>query len=102
MHKPLPSVVALARFSFTDAQLEHARELLSAETDWQTWIEHVELHGLSGFVNQHLEDHELPIPEQMHMPLKVLKMRHAGASNCLLYTSPSPRDKRQSRMPSSA
>ena len=24
------------------------------------------------------------------------------ASNCLLYTSPSPRDKRQSRMPSSA
>ena len=25
-----------------------------------------------------------------------------GGSNCLLYTSPSPRDKRQSRMPSSA
>ena len=25
-----------------------------------------------------------------------------GASSCLLYTSPSPRDKRQSRMPSSA
>ena len=25
-----------------------------------------------------------------------------GAKNCLLYTSPSPRDKRQSRMPSSA
>ena len=25
-----------------------------------------------------------------------------GASTCLLYTSPSPRDKRQSRMPSSA
>ena len=26
----------------------------------------------------------------------------AGAMHCLLYTSPSPRDKRQSRMPSSA
>ena len=26
----------------------------------------------------------------------------AGAQGCLLYTSPSPRDKRQSRMPSSA
>ena len=26
----------------------------------------------------------------------------AGVNNCLLYTSPSPRDKRQSRMPSSA
>ena len=25
-----------------------------------------------------------------------------GCYNCLLYTSPSPRDKRQSRMPSSA
>ena len=28
--------------------------------------------------------------------------RTAQAKNCLLYTSPSPRDKRQSRMPSSA
>ena len=27
---------------------------------------------------------------------------HAALSSCLLYTSPSPRDKRQSRMPSSA
>ena len=26
----------------------------------------------------------------------------AGVRGCLLYTSPSPRDKRQSRMPSSA
>ena len=30
-----------------------------------------------------------------------LVLRH-GANACLLYTSPSPRDKRQSRMPSSA
>ena len=29
-------------------------------------------------------------------------MKPAGAKGCLLYTSPSPRDKRQSRMPSSA
>ena len=27
---------------------------------------------------------------------------HVQTNNCLLYTSPSPRDKRQSRMPSSA
>ena len=27
---------------------------------------------------------------------------HAHGNSCLLYTSPSPRDKRQSRMPSSA
>ena len=28
--------------------------------------------------------------------------RGIGSGTCLLYTSPSPRDKRQSRMPSSA
>ena len=31
-----------------------------------------------------------------------LKGKYANTSRCLLYTSPSPRDKRQSRMPSSA
>ena len=30
------------------------------------------------------------------------KLKNAAVSDCLLYTSPSPRDKRQSRMPSSA
>ena len=30
------------------------------------------------------------------------KLGEAGLKHCLLYTSPSPRDKRQSRMPSSA
>ena len=30
------------------------------------------------------------------------ELSHAQATVCLLYTSPSPRDKRQSRMPSSA
>ena len=30
------------------------------------------------------------------------KRRGGGYKGCLLYTSPSPRDKRQSRMPSSA
>ena len=32
----------------------------------------------------------------------VVKKDSLEASGCLLYTSPSPRDKRQSRMPSSA
>ena len=34
--------------------------------------------------------------------LNVNLVKRAGGSICLLYTSPSPRDKRQSRMPSSA
>ena len=33
---------------------------------------------------------------------KLLFIHHGGFTDCLLYTSPSPRDKRQSRMPSSA
>ena len=40
-------------------------------------------------------------PEQRDaLLLELLTLEHAG--DCLLYTSPSPRDKRQSRMPSSA
>ena len=34
--------------------------------------------------------------------LLVQQLSEMGAADCLLYTSPSPRDKRQSRMPSSA
>ena len=34
--------------------------------------------------------------------IKSLKKQKLRLKDCLLYTSPSPRDKRQSRMPSSA
>ena len=34
--------------------------------------------------------------------IKVKNVEYEVISTCLLYTSPSPRDKRQSRMPSSA
>ena len=37
-----------------------------------------------------------------HDPVKTTGSYWPYASTCLLYTSPSPRDKRQSRMPSSA
>ena len=33
---------------------------------------------------------------------KIIKINYKLFKDCLLYTSPSPRDKRQSRMPSSA
>ena len=42
---------------------------------------------------------------EMHLRLTIdhtFTIRKAVAATCLLYTSPSPRDKRQSRMPSSA
>ena len=43
--------------------------------------------------------------ELMGRPLRINKAEprgSGGSRSCLLYTSPSPRDKRQSRMPSSA
>ena len=36
------------------------------------------------------------------MMSKILKVKNKEALNCLLYTSPSPRDRQKSRMPSSA
>ena len=36
------------------------------------------------------------------LPLPMLSVQDAVNENCLLYTSPSPRDMRRSRMPSSA
>jgi len=80
MHKPLPSVAALARFSFTQQELDYACEHLLAETDWQSWIDQIELHGLSGFVNKHVLDYDLPIPDALRTPLKALKARHTAAS----------------------
>ena len=47
------------------------------------------------------------IPETIRNTINELRAAHnfvftTGGIGCLLYTSPSPRDKRQSRMPSSA
>ena len=41
-------------------------------------------------------------PRPFYEALQVLLDDYASDVGCLLYTSPSPRDKRQSRMPSSA
>ena len=41
-----------------------------------------------------------PLPEDN--PRLRLALDKANAENCLLYTSPSPRDRQKSRMPSSA
>ena len=46
----------------------------------------------------------LVIGRSRGLPVRIVSYAALGGSNeaCLLYTSPSPRDKRQSRMPSSA
>ena len=46
---------------------------------------------------------ESELPESVGQPVLVISsLLLALVTGCLLYTSPSPRDKRQSRMPSSA
>ena len=45
---------------------------------------------------------EVPVPEHRHLRGVERRGCRRGYRRCLLYTSPSPRDKRQSRMPSSA
>ena len=47
------------------------------------------------------EEAMVPAPEPVGKE-QLLEHEQAGYQRCLLYTSPSPRDKRQSRMPSSA
>ena len=51
-----------------------------------------------------IETPELAIDRMAHPDTKIvsLTITEGGYNCCLLYTSPSPRDKRQSRMPSSA
>ena len=53
---------------------------LKAENDWQAWLDNVELHGVSGLANKHIDEHDLPIPTALRMQLKALKIRHTAAA----------------------
>ena len=63
-------------------------------------------------VNQIISDYDIPLSDlTMYRPLDQDKLKSTGTEVhylsyytkcCLLYTSPSPRDQRGSRMPSSA
>ena len=54
----------------------------------------------NSFIKKHLE--ECQNCQNEYRTFKAELSNSANRNNCLLYTSPSPRDKRQSRMPSSA
>ena len=45
---------------------------------------------------------QLPVERPVHQPWPTIPKVHQQTTACLLYTSPSPRDQRGSRMPSSA
>ena len=55
-------------------------------TDWCTWD----------------EDYNLGIVQELRKDLVSIATKNIEDYTCLLYTSPSPRDRQKSRMPSSA
>ena len=61
-------------------------------------IDVIKYHSLTETLKK-LENGELDL---LAMPAELLHGQHLQMYDCLLYTSPSPRDQRGSRMPSSA
>ena len=98
---------ALLAVVFPDLPLWLSCPLLVLITVQFMSIQHEIVHGhptRSGWLNEAL----VSLPLGLLFPYRryrTLHLRHHNDENltdCLLYTSPSPRDKRQSRMPSSA
>ena len=79
---------------------------------WYQWVVLTVAHGLLGLVLSvalvaclvDLARRAAPPRSVEYAPSEALAMQQASAParNCLLYTSPSPRDRQKSRMPSSA
>ena len=67
-------------------------------------IAYPKLKGSKSFARNIIEEFiDLPKVEiAIEIPMTVNRLPAQRAYNCLLYTSPSPRDMRRSRMPSSA
>ena len=66
--------------------------------DRQVTVDRPDYAGRLQILNVHAKDKTL----SKDVDLDKVARRTPGFTGCLLYTSPSPRDKRQSRMPSSA
>ena len=63
----------------------HVHLMITGHSDYAHWD--------TAYINQFAD---------IIMPASALQLLKAGVTSCLLYTSPSPRDQRGSRMPSSA
>ena len=62
----------------------------------------IDIKGKDVKVKMTLTTPNCPVAESLPKEVKDSIMELKEVNNCLLYTSPSPRDKRQYRMPSSA
>src|SRR5665811_1595545 len=75
-----------------------------------TWLEGAEAEGigpdgvlvLPGFLDLHAHLREPGNEDAETVASGLAAAAHGGFTTCLLYTSPSPRDRTRSRMPSSA
>ena len=95
--KVLDGVLEVVFVSQSADVVSHTRNLVIAQANTQCTI--VERHiGQQGSVYLNNSLTEIIAGENAHIDHYKIQQE----SNCLLYTSPSPRDKRQSRMPSSA
>ena len=88
----------LDRSALTDA------ELRDAVATWRGRMlnEHISARVFAGLIPQMMTA-GVDVSLQLEVASMISEeLRHGVLCACLLYTSPSPRDKRQSRMPSSA
>ena len=84
--------------------LEIERRFLIKNDDWKTFITK-KIFIEQGYFSQSLDNWIIRIRftgKDFKIALKKHIKSFTNFEFCLLYTSPSPRDKRQSRMPSSA
>ena len=108
-----------AQIQFDEGQLEKARFDVSIDTssgfsndkDRDDTIRSVDFFDIKAFPNAYYRASEFSIVDDLYRSKGELSIKGITAESelafsisktCLLYTSPSPRDKRQSRMPSSA
>ena len=68
-------------------------------------LDQILIEGLTlpAFIGMFAHEYDAPQPIRFDVTIDIAPLNAVDAHDtCLLYTSPSPRDKRQSRMPSSA
>ena len=92
--------VAMAKFCLTSKRFTNGLKVREFEKKWAEWVgsKHA-LYVSSGSTANYLL---LAAVKEIYGLKDGDKVLVPACTCCLLYTSPSPRDKRQSRMPSSA
>ena len=96
------AALALATASSDAARAIGAANTLSFSADGEIAAENTDAPGLIDALGGRPVRSALVLGAGGSARAVVWALARAGAQTCLLYTSPSPRDKRQSRMPSSA